>query len=152
ELAAAGALRQLLIGLEREGAVEVAEALLLDQDRDVVTARVLGERAYLALAERASGCCQQRVAAIGDRVLGIEGVEVDLELREQPDAALERLERRQRSAADVVVHAAPGEGGTIRNRENRNAAGLDQLAQRLDAVEETGRGLRRDAHGGWTHL
>ena len=64
------------------------------------------------------------MAAIRDRVLGVEGVEVDLELGQQLDATFERLQRRQRAAADVVVHAAPRERGTIRDRDDGNAAGL----------------------------
>src|SRR5262245_1426438 len=92
------------------------------------------------------------MAAIGDRVLGVERVEVDLEFGEQLDAALECGERRKRTAADVVVDAAPGERGPIHHRGYGDPARPDHLTQRLDAIEETGGGARGDAHTRRSHL
>ena len=137
-----------LLVLQRQ--VHVAEGLLLRHHGHVVLAGEVHQLARIRRRHRAPRHPHQRQRLVGEGVLEVRRVEVDLVLGEQRHVALHRGQRRHRTAAQVVVHAAPPEARPVHYGHRRRHRTLlpfrvKELPQRLDAVKHPRRAVGHHA-------
>ena len=123
--------------------MQVSERFLLRDHVDVIFRRIRHQFAHILARHRAAWWCDQRVAGVGQRVLEVRRVDVQLDGREATDLRLLVRQRGNRSARDVVVEAAILHGGPVADRcglqHGLRASTGDQLLQRLRTVEQATR-------------
>ncbi len=125
------------VELELECVMQMSEGLLLRNDRDVVLGGVGDEVAHVVTAHCAAGRGDHRLRGEGQRVLEVQRERVDLEGGEEAHLALLILERGQRAAREIVLHAAPAHRGPVANhrRCEARAAAINELLECLESVE-----------------
>ena len=123
-------------------AVHVAKGVLVGHQFDKALPAVRVQRQnFLAREGRRLGP-DHRMALIGKGMLGVELELVELERGQQIDQRHRRFERRHAVTADVEHDAPVGKIGPVgaAQRRQRRAMLQQKLAQRLDAIEDAGRG------------
>src|ERR1035437_7778215 len=121
-----------------EHVMQVAERLLLRYDVDVKALCVGDERAHVLMAHAAAGRRDERARIVGERVLVIRRVYVELVCRECADFAFLELERRNGAAREIVVEAAVLHRGPVADDgelyARRGAIRANELLERLRAI------------------
>ncbi len=144
EHVAVRSLSLVLVELELEHVMQMAEGLLLRHDGDVILAGVGDEFRNLRRRQRAARRRGQRMIRIKQRVLKIRRVDIDLERSEDANLMLLEFERGKRAAGEIVVDAAILHGRPVahgaRGKHARRSGQWQQLLESLHAVKNTGAG------------
>ena len=128
--------------IELEHVMQVPERLLFGNDLDVELFRVRDQFLHLVLRHHTAGRRHERMRLVLKRVLVVGRVHVQLESRKVADLHLLVVERRQGTAGEIVLHAAPAHGRPIANgasvNEGFRAVSAHELLDGLCAVEQAG--------------
>ena len=119
--------------------MEVAEGFLLRHDGDVILRGVMDEGRHIGGRHGAAGRRDKRRARVGEGVLEVGRIDVELVGGEGADLALLELERGDRAAGEVVVETAMRERGPVADGGAFEVGDIaipdDELLDGLRAVE-----------------
>ena len=141
-------LSQLRVLLPCQNLMQMTEGLLFRDDCHVKLLRIGNQLLRIVCGNRSAGKRRERSRGVLHCVLEIRRVDIQLVRGEGANLFFLKLQRGQRPARQIVMHAAPAHGRPVANRragENRNCRGTpNQLFQSLCSTKDSGGGVPDD--------